>query len=494
MTVESEAKLAAPTNFELPPMEGLANGAAAMTRPRLELEATYYDTDDLALARWGITLRHRSGEAGPTWTVKLPQAATGRTMARDELTFAGAERAIPPEAADLVRAYVRGRALIPVARLHTSRKPIEIQKSDGTTLVEIVDDAVSVHTGRRVTRRFREVEVEAKDGAPAQAVLRSAVRRIASAGAQDGQPMPKLVRALGARARRPPEVVVPELGREPRPDELVRHAIAASVVQLLQRDALVRLGDDEEGVHKFRVATRRLRSDLGTFICLLDREQVERLRQELRWLGREVGRVRDNEVLAENLQRSMATLPAGDVAVAQQLIKRLRRETAQARESMLAAMRSRRYDRLLDELVRLAGSHRRGRRDAVDMPKLVRKRWRGLAAAVGALGDDPPDAALHNVRIKAKRCRYAAEAVVPAEGKRAARLALAVSELQTVLGEHQDTVVAEQWLRAAAEASPASRLVAGELVAHQRAERARLRREWPSVWKTASSKRLRAWF
>lgn len=501
MSLEREAKLAVTAAFQLPPMGGLIDGAIAVTRPRLELQATYYDTAEFQLARWGVTLRHRTGEPGVAWTLKLPGAATGQALERQELGFAGDRMAIPREAADLVRAYVRGRALIPVARLHTSRNPIDIREPDGILLAEIVDDAVSVHVGRRVTRRFREIEIETKDdGRKGREVLRSAVDRVTAAGCKGEQPMPKLIRAIGVRASRPAEVVVPDLGAHPGPDKLARHALAGSVVQLLQQDASVRLGDDEEGVHKFRVATRRLRSDLGTFIDSLDGEQAGWLREELRWLGNEVGRVRDNHVLAGNLQRAIDALPADDVALAQHLLKRLRRQAQNARESMLAALRSERYDLLLDGLVRVAGSglplpedalQRSSKRDAGIMNNLVRKRWRRLADAVDALGDDPPDAALHDVRIKAKRCRYTAEAVTPVAGERAARFAVAVSRLQTVLGDHQDTVVAERWLREAADAMPVSRLVAGELIAHQRAERARLRAEWPSVWTTVSAKRLR---
>ena len=501
MSLEREAKLAVTAAFQLPPMGGLIEGAIAVTRPRLELQAIYYDTAEFQLARWGVTLRHRTGEPGVAWTLKLPGAATGQALERQELGFAGDQMSIPREAADLVRAYVRGRALIPVARLHTSRNPIDIREPDGILLAEIVDDAVSVHVGRRVTRRFREIEIETKDdGRRGRGVLRSAVDRVTAAGYTGERPMPKLIRAIGSLASRPAEVVVPDLGAHPGPDKLARHALAGSVVQLLQQDASVRLGDDEEGVHKFRVATRRLRSDLGTFTDFLNGEQAEWLREELRWLGTEVGRVRDNHVLAGNLQRAIDALPADDVTLAQHLLKRLRRQARNARESMLAALRSERYDLLLDGLVRVAGSglrlpedalQRSSKRDARIMTNLVRKRWGRLADAVAALGDDPPDAALHNVRIKAKRCRYAAEAVTPVAGERAARLAVAVSRLQTVLGDHQDTVVAERWLREAADAMPVSRLVAGELIAHQRAERARLRAEWPSVWTTVSAKRLR---
>src|SRR5450759_2997412 len=126
MSLEREAKLAATEAFQLPPMEGLIEGATVVARPRLELEAMYYDTADLQLARWGVTLRHRTGEPGPAWTLKLPGAAAGQTLQREELTFARDRTAIPAETADLARAYVRGRALIPVARLHTSPDPIEL--------------------------------------------------------------------------------------------------------------------------------------------------------------------------------------------------------------------------------------------------------------------------------------------------------------------------------------------------------------------------------
>src|SRR5450631_3068499 len=178
MSLEREAKLAVTAAFQLPPMDGLVTGATAIARPRLELEATYYDTAEFHLARWGVTLRHRTGEPGVAWTLKLPGAAAGQALERQELGFAGDRTAIPREAADLVRAYVRGRALTPVARLHTSRNPIDIREPDGILLAEIVDDAVSVHVGRRVTRRFREIEIETKDdGRRGRGVLRAAVDR-----------------------------------------------------------------------------------------------------------------------------------------------------------------------------------------------------------------------------------------------------------------------------------------------------------------------------
>src|SRR5690606_24887214 len=120
-------------------------------------------------------------------------------------------------------------------------------------------------------------------------------------------------------------------------------------------------------------------------------------------------------------------------------------------------------------------------------PKLVRKPWRRLRRAVNALEDDPPDTALHNVRILAKRCRYAAEAVAPVVGEDAARFAKAMSRIQSVLGDHQDAIVAERWLHIAGatitDADHEAATVVEELIALQRAERDRLRGEWREVWR-----------
>jgi CHAD domain-containing protein len=124
---------------------------------------------------------------------------------------------------------------------------------------------------------------------------------------------------------------------------------------------------------------------------------------------------------------------------------------------------------------------------------LVRRAWRRIARGVDALDDHPSDVALHSIRILAKHCRYAAEAVAPVVGRSATRFAVAIAEAQTVLGDHQDTVVAEAWLRHTAASQPRTGVAAGQLIARLLARRARLRAAWPKTWKSASA-RLRSWF
>ena len=228
---------------------------------------------------------------------------------------------MPAAAEDLVRALVRSRPLIPVARLHTDRTPIEVSDETGRTLAEIVDDHVTVYRDKHNTDEFREVEVEVfAAGRVGDRLLSAATDRLVAAGCRDDPPIPKLVRALGRRALEVPEPTVPPVDRDTSLGNLVRHAIARCVSQVLRHDPGVRLGDDPEDVHLFRVGARRLRSDLRTFAPLLEPAPLAELRDELRWLGAAVGAVRDNDVLAERLRTQAGPLPEPDAAGVQALM------------------------------------------------------------------------------------------------------------------------------------------------------------------------------
>jgi CHAD domain-containing protein len=391
---------------------------------------------------------------------------------------------------------VRTSTLSPVARLRTRRAPVELRDEQGERLAEVVDDEVSVLEGRRVAARFREIEVEVDERSPA-AVLDRLVQRLAAAGAGQPDHTPKLVRALGWLATRPPEPAPQELNDDAVLSAVVREALVAAVTRMLRHDPGVRTGDDPEDVHQARVGTRRLRSDLRTFRSVLDPEWRASTTAELRWLGSMLGAVRDIDVLIERLHAHAADLSVRDQRAATTIFKRLDEQRDAARGALLDAIRSDRYVVLLDRLIEAAGAvpvaaeDDKPARDA--LPALVRRPWNHLRRAVDALDPDPPDEALHEVRIRAKRSRYAAEAAAPLVGKPARTFAKTVAELQTVLGDHQDAVVAEDWLRHDGARTRASALVAGQLIARQQAEAAATRAAWPSVWKRASAKKLHSW-
>lgn len=482
--------------FELPSLEGVAEEVTPVARAPRTLMAVYYDTPDLRLARWGVTVRHRTGD-GSGWTVKLPEGDEGPALVRRELTFEGPPGRMPAGATSLIRAYARDTPLVPVARIRTVRTGVDLLDSEGAVVAEVVDDEVSVLHGGRVATRFREVEVEL-GARPPDGLLDTVIGRLRDAGAGEPDSTPKVIHALGARAQAPPEVALVTLGKNPSAADLVRQAVSAAADRIMRHDPGVRIGDDPEDVHQARVGTRRLRSDLRTFASLLDEEWLASLRDELRWLAGALGVVRDDDVLIDRLRRQAATLPEPDTGALAPIFRRLAIERDQARAELLEAMESPRYVALLERLIDAARQpkcRKAAEAPATEVvPGLVAAPWRKLRKAVEALPTEPSDPELHQIRILAKRTRYAAEAAAPLVGKKAKAFASAVANLQEVLGDHQDAVVAEAWLREAAEGADAAvSLAAGELIAVQMAEAAEGRKRWGKAWKKASAEKLRTW-
>jgi CHAD domain-containing protein len=488
---EREVKLGAPPSFQLPSFDDLDDGVFPVAYEPQRLQTLYLDTDELTLTRWGVSLRHRQGEG---WTLKLPSEGTSDLLVRTELTFEGDSRRPPAEATELVRAYVRTAPLGPQVRLRTLRRRLDLHEAD-VVVVRLFNDEVSVLDGRRIAARFRELEAETT-GATPDGLLGTIVDLLRSKGAGEPDPTPKVVRALGPRAQEPPEVAVAELGSDPTAGEVVQRAIAASVTRLIRHDVVVRLDTDPEGVHQARVATRRLRSDLRTFAPLVSVEWASGLRDELGWLAHALGRVRDGDVMLERMRRRTTSLPEASAHGATRVLAAIERERNVAFDELQEAMRGDRYLSLLDLLVAaarepaLVGDAELPAKDV--LPRLVRRPWKSLVQTIKAIGVGPTDGELHGIRIRTKRCRYAAEAVAPVLGKRARAFASDAAELQQVLGDCNDAVVAESWLRdwTSRARSREAVFAAGELAGLERAAGDVARASWRKAWKRLASRGL----
>jgi CHAD domain-containing protein len=207
--------------------------------------------------------------------------------------------------------------------------------------------------------------------------------------------------------------------------------------------------------------------------------------------------VRDREVLLELLRGKAAELPAADQRGAGETLGRLGAELHAARTQLADFMESDSYLDLLESLVKFAQAP--AFNELAELPaaqvavELARRPWRRLRKAVQALPESPEPGQLHQVRILAKRTRYAAEAVAPVVGKRAERFAEAAAALQGVLGEYHDAITAESWLRSAAGTGRRA-FVAGELAVAARARGEWMRSRWPAAWDSLNRKRLREWF
>jgi CHAD domain-containing protein len=451
-TSEHERKLDAPVGFRLPPLGGRP------LEPRV-FTSVYYDVPGHSLAAAGITLRRRTEHGHGVWQLKLPS-----DDARLELEADGGPREPPQELLELLRVHLRHGPLERVAELQTHRSG-ELVARNGTT-AEVTLDEVAVLDAGGVRDRFSEVEIELRAGSPAQLDVIAA--ELASAGAQHGNGLPKVFRALGRTEGE-------------APFEELRSRLREQLREIERHDPGTRLGRDPESLHDMRVAVRRLRALLRAGRGLVATDTAE-LDGRLKELGRVLGEVRDLDVLLERLEGEAAELDGEDATQARSLLAALRTERSCSRARLLAALRSDEYVALLDGTAGTIDGLVPSRAD-VSLDELADRAFARLGKAMRKLPDEATDEELHAVRKKGKRARYAGELA----GRK--QLVQRAKKLQDVLGEHQDAVVAAERLRGlAADASPAQALAAGRLVEREEARRVEARAVWPKAWKRLRKK------
>ncbi|MEU0303735.1 CHAD domain-containing protein [Streptomyces sp. NPDC006175] len=513
---EIERKYEATPEAGLPDLTRAAGVSAVVHRGLSELDAVYYDTEDLRLASDSLTLRRRTGGDDAGWHLKLPVSAGVRDEIRAPLTDS-----LPPELGDLLRSRVRNAAVNPVVRIFSARDVHHLLDEDGALLAELSIDEVLAERltedGHGTTAAWTELEVElADDGDPA--LLDAVERRLRKAGVRPSAAPSKLARALAetapgkppatkAKSKADTKTKTEAKSKTPSPRTAGDHVLAyvrRQVTALVELDPAVRR-DLPDSVHRMRVATRRLRSAFRTYRKVLDRTVTDPLRAELKWLAAELGVDRDEEVLTERLRSDVAGLPdtllLGPVSARLTLTSVARRTGSRRR--VASVLDAERYLALLDSLDALLAcppllpGAARPPRDV--LPRAVLKDYERLATRVGHALDLQPgterDVAMHEARKAAKRVRYAAEAARPALGKPAKKFAKRMKSVQSVLGDHQDSVVARDALRTLAvqaHGAGESAFTWGLLYGQEEAAAAARERELPEVWARASRPKLRA--
>ncbi|GGQ47824.1 CYTH and CHAD domain-containing protein [Streptomyces asoensis] len=474
----------------LPDLTGAGGVASVLDRGVAELDATYYDTSDLRLASASITLRRRTGGSDAGWHLKLPVGPGVRDEIRASLSDA-----VPDELAGLVRSRVREGQLVPVVRLRSSRDVRDLVDARGRLLAEASVDAVRADRlfGGEGSAQWTEIEVELADGGD-PAFLDKVEKRLRKAGVRPSRSASKLARALAETKGGHPRP------RDTGPAEPVTAGDHVMAYIRAQRDAIVELDpavrrDAEEAVHDMRVATRRLRSTFRSFHKVLDREVTDPIGAELKWLAGELGVGRDHEVLAERLGTALGELPSALVSgpVNERLHSWAKAGEHGSRRRLLGVLDSPRYLTLLDTLDAVVGDpptrKAAARKPDKVLAKAVRKDFDKVSALVGEALEQPPghgrDEAMHEARKKAKRTRYAAETATPAVGGAAKTLAKCMKSLQSLLGEHQDSVMARQTLRelsAVAHAAGESAFTYGLLYGREEGRADLAEEALPQVW------------
>jgi inorganic triphosphatase YgiF len=503
----------------LEPVRRLSAGPVRSQR----LNNVYYDTPafDLAAERIALRLRERPGRRGSTWvqTVKDAGRATGGLHEREEL-----EWSVPGPRVDLAlidaspladrfrRPRIRD-ALKPVFATDFRRSARVLRFDDGTT-VELAMDVGEIRAGRR-TAPIAEVELELIAGDPARlfdlaaAIVAAVPARVGHASkAERGYRL-----AHGARLASPQKARPVELHAALTTAAALRRIMGACVEQMQVNEAGVLAGRDPEYLHQFRVGMRRLRSCLSVAALATGREAVAPLAAELRWLGTEMNPARDWDVfMTETLPPLAATFAS--VRGLDALRRTGARLRARHNRAVREALASRRYQALLLSLgALLAREDLAGLRVApvavatdapasaeapapaaapavhpLDQPAgefaatVLGRRDRRLRKRGAAVPEATPEAR-HEVRIAAKKLRYAAEffaSLYPR--KRVARYARSLAGIQEILGALNDAAVVERLLaeagaRAALEPEVTG-LVRGWFGAVAMHELARFREAW----------------
>ena len=497
---EIEDTFSVAADADLPTLDQLPGVANTSGEDVHELEATYFDTEDLRLAVAGISVRRRTGGSDAGWHLKLPMKK-GRFEVHEPL--GRASKSVPKSLRTLLVAQIRDETLRPVATIRTRRHVHALLDGTGAVLAEFCDDHVSadVFDGRDpVTWREWEVEVVEADSSFLASV---AVLIEGSGGTPFGAS--KLTTALGDRVPLRSDQVSP-WPTERSPASLVVQARLLEQVTVIRRgDPLVRC-DAPDAVHQTRVAVRRLRNALATFRPLLVREQTEPIRDELKWLADTLGDPRDAEVMRERLEEMLAEQPAEVVRGAsyRRMDEEMRSEYAWSRERMLETLGSGRYLTLLERLDELALRPPWSDKAVESVDSVLRRRVRHdykrlvRRVEVAEKTEDPGERQRlwHEARKAAKRARYAAEPLTAVYGQRAKRFVGAMKRVQSRLGDHHDAVVTQVRLRELGDKAAGTgedAFVFGVL--HAREEQAVIEAEaqfW-QAWSKASKKKRRRW-
>jgi len=492
---ETGTKYDAPPGTGLPDLDHLPNVAATAGPGEQRLDAEYYDTGDLRLLRAGVTLRRRSGGHDEGWHLKLPLGGSTRREIRRP--FGGTAGQVPGELSGLVRVHTRGAPLQPVARVTTTRQRVVMLDDAGKSLAEVAADDVSAQTLGRAAAvtRWQEVEVELTGGD--RRLLKAADDLLRHYdGLRPAGRAAKLARVLGDRL--PKAEDPPRLTASSPAGQVVLAYLRTHSGTLMSLDPWVRM-NEPDAVHQMRVASRRLRCTLRSFEYILCRDATAGLAADLKWLGGVLGAARDGEVLDVHLRTGLHQAPVelriGPVEA--RIHGHFASVCAAARTELLATLDSDRYFSLLDDLDRLlaepsftaeaAGpaaevlpaAARRAHRQA---GRRMRRAWR---AAPGEQRDE----GLHRARKSVRRARYAAEAAAPAAGGKAARFAKRMKKVQSVLGEHQDAVIARGVARdlgIAAHLAGENAFSYGLLYEQDACDGERLRAQARRIWKKAA--------
>lgn len=420
----------------------------------------YFDTPDLLLKQNAMALRLR--KIGGKWlqTLKTAGMATGGLHHRGEWEY-------PLHAPQLDLSLFRDTPLAALAnskQLHLTLMPAFTTVFNRTTWrvetalghqVEVALDQGVIRCGDSEAS-ISEVEIELLEGSAAavfdiatalatQIALRPENLSKAERGYRLFWPEPRVARRADATA----------LKRKWTSQQALQSIVSSCLAHYVANVDGALNSDAPEYIHQLRVAMRRLRSAIRTF----KPANAEAISMEVKWLADALGDARDWDVLL------MDNLPVlldgfGDPSLAKALMATGRQRQAEGRRFARAALASPRATLLVLAIARWAAipgeltllpAYGAAAANTADAPAMklsqfasqgIRRRHRRLLKDSATLAELTPEAR-HQVRIDAKRLRYAVDFFSSLFSKtRVERYEKILGRMQDLLGETNDDVIA----------------------------------------------------
>lgn len=469
----------------LPRLALLAPLKSGKARARA-IRVVWHDSPDRALAEQGLALAEqrpgwrleRLHPDTKTWPPGLP--APVLAAGRDPTTLG---HALPDP-------------LVPVAAFEGRSLSLALADAQGPVALTLLNGAVRAVAGEHRVSRVRIEGAAQAVQSLAMALagqLRLAVPR-ASLAAE------ALAIATGV-APPPRHEGVPVLPAGLSVAEAFAHVVGHLTDVILHFAPSAAEGQEgPEPVHQMRVAVRRLRSAIKVFRRAVSCPAVDAVDAGLKALATKLAPTRDWDVFVTETGAAVAGTFAAEKRLQRLLATAEQRQSA-CHDELRAFLAGAEFRRLGIELACLAGGHDwqgtlgETEHAALDVPldefaaRVLNRRLKQLLRIDDDIAELEP-AALHAIRLRAKRLRYAAEIFAPLyPGKSASRFIRRLSTLQNQLGALNDAAVAASLLAELAGSGGgqafATGLILGFVGAHGERTRKRIDRAWQKFHRLA---------
>lgn len=427
--------------------------------PRKHIETTYFDTSDRRFTDNGYALRVRKQDKNALLSIKQA-GSLGSGREEWERPISSNEprpqdMSGTPAEALLHKNGGNGAQLAPLYTVAVDRASFLVK--EGSAQIEVAVDRGEIkHNGAELP--VCELELELKKGDPrqlfalAQRFIDKAPLRLSLVSKGD-----RGDRMVDGSWGRPVGASTPKLNAGMTTAQAFRTICHSCLYGFMLNEPAVDDDADIEGVHRARIAIRRLRAAMSLFQPLVDDRDHEHLGRELSWLSDLLGAARDLDVMQVETFEPQVNAGAAPIG-ATSLLAEVSKRRKEARRSLHSALHSDRMRKLLFDLVRWLDQgewqSRAETQEAVleHAPQLIAKKLKRLRKRARHLAEADAETR-HDIRIAAKKLRYMSEFFdnLVQGAKRRARYKTFVSSLEKIqgaLGEMQDGEARAQFLQA----------------------------------------------